>query len=192
MTITCIWHISHFNMCKHVCKKQLRYTLHLKVEKSSFLSTSCLLYINWRCCYIDIQCTCTIQNYLFTEPVNFKLGKWWNLHLLWTLNLLYDIFPKKICINMFLATYMYYKSCLNMFYILITTKPWYKLYTSDERSIWLSTRYFDSDSVFWAACSLLNRFLLSLSVDNFNRLYTHHIPEFVNKFIKFLGHPSYF
>lgn len=93
---------------------------------------------------------------------------------------------------MFLATYMYYKSCLNMFYILITTKPWYKLYTSDERSIWLSTRYFDSDSVFWAACSLLNRFLLSLSVDNFSRLYTHHIPEFVNKFIKFLGHPSFF
>lgn len=33
---------------------------------------------------------------------------------------------------MFLATYMYYKSCLNMFYILITTKPWYKLYTSDD------------------------------------------------------------
>lgn len=101
-------------------------------------------------------------------------------------------FSKRICIKMFLATYMYYKSCLNMFYILITTKPWYKLYTSDERSIWLSTRYFDADSVFWAACSLLNRFLLSLSVDNFNRLYTHHIPEFVNKFIKFLGHPSFF
>lgn len=190
MTITCIWHISHFNMCKHVCKKQLRYTLHLKVEKSSFLSTSCLLYINWRCCYIDIQCTCTIQNYLFTEPVNCKLGKWWNLHLLWTLNLLYDIKKKK-----YVSICSWQHTCIKavwMFYILITTKPWYKLYTSDERSIWLSTRYFDSDSVFWAACSLLNRFLLSLSVDNFNRLYTHHIPEFVNKFIKFLGHPSYF
>lgn len=35
---------------------------------------------------------------------------------------------------MFLATYMHL-SCLNMFYILITTKPWYKLYTSDESSI---------------------------------------------------------
>lgn len=191
MTITCIWHISHFNMCKHVCKKQLRYTLHLKVEKSSFLSTSCHLYINWRCCYIDIQCTCTIQNYLFTEPVNFKQGKWWNLHLLWTLNLLYDIFPKK----KYVSICSWQHTCIKavwMFYILITTKPWYKLYTSDERSIWLSTRYFDSDSVFWAACSLLNRFLLSLSVDNFNRLYTHHIPECVNKCIKFLGHPSYF